>query len=132
MFATNIFVDSMKPTDAELEILQVLWAKGPSTVRQVHDELAQTRDTGYTTTLKLMQIMQEKELLTRTEEGRAHTYAAAVGEEAVQQTLLDRFLETTFRGSASKLVMQVLGQRKASPDELAEIKQLLNQLNRDA
>lgn len=121
----------MKPTDAELEILHVLWANGPSTVRQVHDSLSQNREIGYTTALKLMQIMHEKGLLSREEDGRSHTYTALVTEEDTQRSLVDRFVETAFRGSASKLVMQVLGQHKASREELDEIKALLNNLNRD-
>ncbi|GAB3708825.1 transcriptional repressor BlaI [Spirosoma flavus] len=121
----------MKPTDAELEILHELWANGPSTVRQVHEALSQSRDIGYTTALKLMQIMYEKGLLTREEDARSHTYTAAVTEEDTQRNLVDRFVETAFRGSASKLVMQVLGQHKASREELDEIKKLLNNLNQD-
>lgn len=119
----------MKPTDSELEILHVLWTNGPSTVRQVHEALSVNRDLGYTTALKLMQIMHEKGLLTREETNRSHTYAAAVTEEDTQRGLIDRFVETAFRGSASKLVMQVLGQHKASRQELDEIKKLLNQIN---
>ena len=119
----------MKPTDSELEILHVLWTSGPSTVRQVHERLSVSRDIGYTTALKLMQIMHEKGLLTREETSRSHTYAAAVTEEDTQRGLVDRFVETAFRGSASKLVMQVLGQHKASREELDEIKKLLNQIN---
>ncbi|OIN58883.1 BlaI/MecI/CopY family transcriptional regulator [Arsenicibacter rosenii] len=123
----------MKPTDAELEILQVLWSKGPSTVRQVHDELTKTRDVGYTTTLKLMQIMQEKSILGRTEEARSHVYHVLIGEEETQKSLLDRFVETAFRGSATKLVIQALGQHKASREELDEIRALLNeQLNQNS
>ncbi|GAB4035344.1 BlaI/MecI/CopY family transcriptional regulator [Spirosoma gilvum] len=119
----------MKPTDAELEILHVLWANGPSTVRQVYDILGQNREIGYTTALKLMQIMYEKGLLSREEDSRSHTYTAAVTEEDTQRSLVDRFVETAFRGSASKLVMQVLGQHKASREELDEIKALLDQMN---
>ncbi len=119
----------MKPTDSELEILHVLWTNGPSTVRQVYGSLSLSRDIGYTTALKLMQIMHEKGLLTREETNRSHTYAAAVTEEDTQRGLVDRFVETAFRGSASKLVMQVLGQHKASRQELDEIKKLLNQIN---
>ncbi|GAB4056299.1 BlaI/MecI/CopY family transcriptional regulator [Spirosoma litoris] len=122
----------MKPTDSELEILHVLWTNGPSTVRQVHDTLSQSRDLGYTTALKLMQIMYEKGLLSREEDGRSHTYTAAVSEEDTQRNLVDRFVETAFRGSASKLVMQILGQHKTSREELDEIKNLLSDLNRDA
>ncbi len=122
----------MKPTDAELEILHVLWANGPSTVRQVHEKLSQSRDIGYTTALKFMQIMNEKGLLSREEDARSHTYTALVSEEDTQRNLVDRFVETAFRGSASKLVMQVLGQHKASREELDEIKNLLNNLNPDS
>ncbi len=118
----------MKPTDAELDILQVLWASGPATVRHVNDALNQHRDVGYTTTLKIMQIMQDKGLLTRTEANRSHVYTATVSEEATQQTFTDRLVETVFRGSASKLVMQALGQHKATREELDQIKDLLNRL----
>ena len=121
----------VKPTDSELEILHVLWVNGPSTVRQIHEELSRNRDIGYTTALKLMQIMYDKGLLTRTEDARSHVYTAAVSEEDTQRSLVDRFVETTFRGSASKLVMQVLGQHKASREELDEIKNLLKQLDQD-
>ncbi|GAB3903461.1 BlaI/MecI/CopY family transcriptional regulator [Larkinella knui] len=119
----------MKPTESELEILQVLWAKGPSTVRQVNEQLSQGREVGYTTTLKLMQIMHEKGLLSRTEEGRYHIYQALIGEEETQQHLLDRFVDTAFRGSAMKLVMQALGTSKATPQELAELQRLIHNLN---
>ncbi|WP_375444045.1 BlaI/MecI/CopY family transcriptional regulator [uncultured Fibrella sp.] len=122
----------MRPTDSELEILHVLWKQGPRTVRQVNDELSQQREIGYTTTLKLMQIMHEKGLLTRSEEAKSHVYTAALGEQEARQTMIDRFLETTFRGSASQLVMQVLGRHRASADELDEIKKLLNNLEHDA
>ncbi|WP_019988209.1 BlaI/MecI/CopY family transcriptional regulator [Rudanella lutea] len=116
----------MRPTDSELEILHVLWQHGPRTVRQVNDQLSQQREIGYTTTLKLMQIMYEKGLLTRSEEAKSHVYTAALSEQEAQQSLLDRFLETAFKGSASQLVMQVLGRHKTSADELDEIKRLLN------
>ncbi len=120
----------MKPTDAELEILHVLWANGPATVRQVNEILGQHRDIGYTTTLKFMQIMHEKGLLTREETARSHIYTAAVTQADTQQTLVDRFVETAFKGSASTLVMQVLGQHKTSPEELAEIRELLDRLEK--
>ncbi len=119
----------IKPTDSELEILAFLWLNGPSTVRQVHDFLVQKKDAGYTTTLKLMQIMQEKGLLSRTEEGRSHIYTAQVSEEETQQSLLGRFVETAFRGSAAQLVMQALGNHQTSTEELDEIRQLLNELS---
>lgn len=119
----------MKPTDSELEILQVLWTQGPSTVRQVNEHLSQTKEVGYTTTLKLMQIMHEKGFLSRTEEGRYHVYQALVDEKETQQHLLDRFVDTAFRGSAMKLVMQALGNSKANPQELEELQKLINNMN---
>ncbi|HRF38489.1 MAG TPA: BlaI/MecI/CopY family transcriptional regulator, partial [Saprospiraceae bacterium] len=101
--------DHPKPTDAELAILQVLWQSGPSSVRQVHEYLSDDRDTGYTTTLKLMQIMSEKGLVRRNTDARSHIYEAAIAETDVQQQLLRRFVDTAFRGSAMSLVMQALG-----------------------
>jgi BlaI family transcriptional regulator, penicillinase repressor len=121
---------TMKPTDSELEILQVLWQQGPCTVRQVNERLAENKDVGYTTTLKLMQIMYEKGLLTRVEDARSHVYEANVSEEETQSTLLERFVDTAFRGSASKLVMQALGNHKTTPAELDEIRKLLDQIEK--
>jgi BlaI family penicillinase repressor len=118
----------MKPTDSELEILQVLWQEGTCTVRQVNERLAENRDVGYTTTLKLMQIMHEKGLLTRMEEARSHVYEANVSEDETQATLLERFVDTAFRGSASKLVMQALGNHKSTAAEIDEIRKLLDQI----
>ena len=118
----------LKPTESELEILRVLWERGKATVRDVHEELSKTKDAGYTTTLKLMQIMYEKGLLTRVEDARSHVYEAKVSEEATQATLLERFVGTAFRGSASKLVMQALGSHKTTPAELDEIRKLLDQI----
>ncbi len=117
-----------KPTEAELEILQVLWQHGPATVRFVNERLNQKKEVGYTTTLKLMQIMAEKGLVKRNEENRSHLYEAHVTEEATQKHLLDKFLDVAFRGSASKLVMQALGNHKASKEELAQIRELLNKM----
>ena len=118
----------MKPTDSELEILQVLWQSGPCTVRQVHEQLAENKDVGYTTTLKFMQNMQEKGLLSRTEEARSLVYTAQADEQETQASLLDRFVENAFRGSASKLVLQALGNHRASAAELQQIRELLNQI----
>lgn len=118
-----------KPTDSEVEILHVLWENGPSTVRQVHEHLSRSRDLGYTTALKLMQIMHEKKLLSRTEEARSHVYAAQLTEADAQRDLLNRFVDTAFRGSAMKLVMQALGDSKASPAELDEIRKLLDRMD---
>jgi BlaI family penicillinase repressor len=120
--------NNSKPTEAELQILQVLWQYGPSTVRFVNDKLNEEKSTGYTTTLKTMQIMFEKKLVSRNEESRTHVYEAVVKEEVVQKQLLDRFLDKTFRGSAMKMVMQALGNRKTSKKELDEIRKLLDKL----
>ena len=118
-------MEGIKPTESELEILQVLWTLGKASVRQVNDELSKVRDIGYTTTLKLLQIMFDKKLVSRTEEGRYHVYEAAVSEQATQQLLVDKFVDTAFRGSAMKLVMQALGNHQASQEELDEIKKLI-------
>lgn len=118
----------IKPTDAELEILHLLWELGPSTVRTVNDRLNERRGLGYTTTLKMMQIMHEKGLVQRTEDGRTHLYTAAVSEADTQSRLLRQFVDNAFRGSASKLVLQALGNHQASTEELDEIKALIAQL----
>jgi predicted transcriptional regulator len=117
-----------KPTESELEILQVLWQQGPSTVRFVNDQLSQKREVGYTTTLKLLQLMLEKGLVQRDDDSRTHVYRPAVREEETQGLLLDRFVESAFGGSAMKLVMQALGNHRTSPEELAQIRTLLNQM----
>jgi BlaI family penicillinase repressor len=113
-----------KPTDAELAILCVLWERGPSTVRQVADALG--RDTGYTTALKLLQIMVEKRLVTRDETERTHVYAAAYSQDQTQQQLVADLAARAFRGSAGKLVLQALAAGTASAEDLAEIKRLLD------
>ena len=120
-----------KPTDAELEILQVMWVHGPSSVRFINDQLNQKREIGYTTTLKLMQIMLEKGLLQRDTENRSHIYEVTVSEEVTQQLRLEEFVENTFRGSAMKLVMQALGNHSTSDSELEAIKSLIQQLEND-
>ncbi|MEO0470994.1 MAG: BlaI/MecI/CopY family transcriptional regulator [Bacteroidota bacterium] len=120
-----------KPTNGELEILRVLWKDGPSSVRFVNEQLSADRTIGYTTTLKLMQIMHDKGFLSRTRSGKTHIYRADVTEEETQQQLVDRLLDTAFSGSAMKLVMQALGNRRSSPEELAEIRQFLDQLESD-
>ena len=119
-----------KPTDSELEILHVLWQHGPATVRAVNDELGQRRraEVGYTTTLKLLQLMLDKGLVRRDDEGRSHVYRAAVREQDTQNLLLDKFVAATFGGSALKLVMQALGNRQTSADELAQLRRLLNDI----
>ena len=117
-----------RPTTAELAILRVLWRRGPSTVREVQAELGRDRPTGYTTVLKLLQIMFEKGLVNRDESGRAHIYHPRQSEEQAQRTLVTDLLDRVFGGSAQQLVMQALTARKASPHELAEIRKLLDKL----
>ena len=117
-----------KPTEAELEILHILWEHGPATVRRVHEQLSDGRQVGYTTTLKNMQNMVHKHLLLRDDTQRSHVYKAAIRQEDTQRMLLDRFLATTFGGSASRLVMQVLGHQKTTPEELRQIKDLIRHL----
>ena len=112
-----------KPTDAELGILRVLWARGPSTVRQVAE--AMDREAGYTTLLKLLQIMTEKRLVRRDESTRTHVYEAAYTEDQTQKQLITDLLDRVFDGSAAKLVLQALSSSKTSPEELAEIKKLI-------
>jgi len=121
----------LKPTEAELDILSILWEQGPCSVRYVNDKLNMTRRVGYTTTLKQLQIMYEKELVSRTSDGRTHIYAADRGKEETQKQLLDRVMKTAFGGSASKLVMQVLGNHTSSQKELEEIKALIDKLEED-
>ena len=113
-------------TDAELEILQVLWQQGPSTVREVQQALDTIRTTGYTTVLKLLQIMTEKGLAHRDESQRAHVYRAALSEEAVQEEIVSHMLDRVFAGSASKLVFRALSAKRASSSELEEIRTLLD------
>jgi BlaI family transcriptional regulator, penicillinase repressor len=117
-----------QPTRAELEILRVLWKCGPSTVRQVHEELRATleKDTGYTTVLKLLQNMTEKGLVSRDERQRTHVYAARLSEKRTQRELLKDLVERAFGGSAVSLVLQALSMKRASPEELAEIRRLLD------
>src|ERR1700728_3509006 len=111
-----------EPTKAELEILQVLWEDGPSTVRFVNDKLNEQRDVNYTTTLKLMQIMADKGILTRDESQMKHVYHVAEEEQATKSLLLDKFVDSVYQGSARKLVMQLLGDKKASKEDIAAIK----------
>jgi len=123
----------MKPTESELEILQVLWAEGSATVRYVNEELNSRSDKeiGYTTTLKLMQLMLNKGFLKRDASTRTHIYKPAVEERAVKQGLLSQFVDKAFRGSAAQLVMEALGQHRTSDDELAKIKALIAKMEDD-
>jgi len=115
-----------RPTDTELAILRVLWERGASTVRQVHEALADTRETGYTTTLKLMQIMAEKGLVKRNETERSHVYSASAGEEQTQRQLVQDLVDRAFGGSAAQLVLRALGAEGASDAELKEIRKLID------
>lgn len=114
-----------KPTEGELSILAVLWERGPSTVRQVYEVLSRERDLGYTTVLKMLQIMQEKGLVERDESERTHVYRARESADTTQATLVDDLMERAFGGSAMKLVMHALASKKATKEELAEIRKLL-------
>ena len=119
-----------KPTESELEILQILWANGPSPVRFVNDKLNEEREVGYTTTLKLMQIMVDKGIARRNTDSRTHIYEAVIAESDTQKQLLKKFVDSTFRGSAMKMVMQALGNHQASPEELEEIKALIQKMEK--
>ncbi|WP_291943362.1 BlaI/MecI/CopY family transcriptional regulator [Chitinophaga sp.] len=119
-----------KPTESELEILGILWERGASTVREVHEKLAETKEAGYTTTLKLMQIMYEKGLLTRDASSKTHIYAAAVSQQETQQQLLNKMIDTVFGGSATQLVMQALGHHKSSGEELDQIRKYLSEIEK--
>lgn len=115
-----------RPTDAELAILRVLWERGPSTVRQVHESLSPERPTAYTTALKMLQIMTEKGLVRRDETDRTHVYQARLSEDQTQRQLVRDLVDRAFGGSASKLVMQALATRRASAEELSEIRKLID------
>jgi len=118
------------PTNAELEILRLLWAKGPQTVRELHRSVRRQRDVGYTTVLKTLQVMTDKGLVTRDESARSHVYAAAVPEGTVKRRLVSDLLDRAFDGSAVGLVMQALSAKRASPEELRQIRELLDELKR--
>lgn len=134
IFITIKFVEmspkALKPTESELEILQVLWDKGEATVREVHEELAKSKDVGYTTALKLLQIMFEKGLVTRDDSAKSHIYRPAVTREKTQKQLVGKMIDTLFAGSPGQLVMQALGNHNASKEELDEIQRLLDSLKK--
>jgi predicted transcriptional regulator len=119
---------SSQPTDVELAILRVLWGRGPSSVREVHAALADTRDTGYSTTLKMMQVMFDKGLLLRDESQRPQRYAPAVPEEQTQKRIVDDVVQKVFGGSARKLVLRAVQSENVTAQELAEIRKLLKKL----
>ncbi len=119
---------NIKPTESELEILQVLWENGPSTVREVHDQLIKKKESGYTTTLKLMQIMYEKGLVKRDDTNRSHVYEAVISQDKTRNLMVDKLIKTLFQGSSSKLVLQALGHHKATKEELAAIRKYLDEM----
>src|SRR5689334_6054012 len=116
----------IRPTESELEILRILWERGKASVREVHEELSKTKEAGYTTTLKLMQIMFEKGLVGRDDSVKIHVYHPAVSREKTQKHMLGKMINNLFGGSSTELVLHALGNHKASPEELEEIQQLLN------
>ncbi|WP_436515214.1 BlaI/MecI/CopY family transcriptional regulator [Ekhidna sp. To15] len=120
-----------QPTNSELEILSVLWEKGSATTRQVHEIIAQNKKVGYTSTLKTMQNMHEKELLSRQPQGQTHLYSPAVEQSDIQQVMLGGFVNKLFNGSAKNLILQTLGNQKPSRDELDEIRAMLDKLEND-
>jgi len=119
---------SLRPTESELEIMQILWELGPLTVRQVNDLLNEQRRVGYTTTLKIMQIMTDKGILTRDTDLRSHVYSPTILPDEVQTTIIDHILKTVFKGNRSSLVLQALGKHDASQEELHKIKALIDKL----
>jgi len=121
----------IKPTESELEILGILWNEQSATVRRVHEELSKNKESGYTTTLKLMQIMFEKGLVTRDDSSKTHIYQPAVTREKTQKQFLNKMINTLFAGSSANLVLQALGGHNASEDELQQIQQLINQLKKE-
>lgn len=121
----------LNPTESELEVLQLLWKNGPMPVRAVNEVINKTRDVGYTTTLKIMQIMVEKGLVTRDTTARTHIYKADNAQEKTTNNLLSKLVDTAFNGSTSKLIMQALGNKKASADELSEIKSLIQKIENE-
>lgn len=128
---TMTIIRNTKPTESELEILQVLWNEKSATVRTVHEELLKTKDAGYTTTLKLMQIMFEKGLVTRDSSSKTHIYQPAVSRESTQKQFLNKMIDSLFAGSSSDLVLQALGGHDASAEELNKIQVLIEQLKKD-
>jgi len=123
-------IKKLKPTESELEILTILWNKENATVREVHEELSKNKDSGYTTTLKLLQIMFEKGLVTRDDSNKTHIYQPAVTRQKTQKQFLDKMINTLFAGSSTELVLQALGNQKATKGELEEIQKYLDNLKK--
>ncbi len=122
----------IKPTESELEILRVLWDKGTATVREVHEVLSEHKDAGYTTTLKLMQIMFEKGIVKRDDSSKTHIYRANVSKESTQQQMVGKMINSLFGGSSSQLVMQALGNQVPNKEELDEIQKMLDNLKKQS
>ncbi len=118
----------IKPTDSELEILNILWEKGQATVKEVNEEINKTKESGYTTTLKLLQIMHEEGLVSRYPTGKQHVYQAKIEEEKAQKDILNGFMQNLYRGNAMKMVMQILGNHNTTKDELEQLRQVINSL----
>lgn len=123
-------VEKPKPSEGELEILQILWKKKSATVREVYQEISLTKDCAYTTTLKLMQIMHDKQLVKRDNSQKTHTYTPNISKESTQRQLLGKMVHSLFSGSTSQLVLQALGSEKPSLDELEQIQEMLNRLKK--
>ena len=121
---------TIRPTESELDILSILWEKDSATVREVHEVVQKTKDVGYTTTLKLMQIMNEKGLVTRNVSSKTHIYTPNLKREKAQEQFVGKMIQTLFSGSTSQLVMQALGKHKPSDSDLAEIKSMIQKLER--
>ena len=123
-------IKKIKPTESELEILSILWDKEQATVREVHNELSKTKESGYTTTLKLLQIMFEKGLVKRNDSSKTHIYEPAISRQRTQKQFLDKLINTLFAGSSTQLVLQALGNQKSSKGELEEIQKYLDNLKK--
>ncbi len=123
-------IKQIKPTESELEILRILWERTEATVRDVHEELSKSKDAGYTTTLKLMQIMHEKGMVKRDETNKTHKYIPLLSREKTQKQFMGKMIDTLFQGSSTQLVMQALGNHKSSKEELEEIQKLIDNLKR--
>lgn len=123
-------IKNIKPTESELEILQVLWDRSSATVREVHEEMSKTKDCGYTTTLKLMQIMFEKGLVKRDDSNKTHIYQPNISKDKTQKQMVGKMVNSLFGGSASQMVMQALGTGSTSREELEEIQRLLDNLKK--
>ncbi len=120
----------LKPTESELDILTILWSKEKATVREVHEELSKRKESGYTTTLKLLQIMFEKGLVKRDDSNKTHIYEPAISRQRTQKQFLDKMINTLFAGSSTQLVLQALGNQKSSKGELEEIQKYLDNLKK--